>query len=73
MATFEVVDGQLTTRLTGQPSFVAHAASETVFFLRPVAAEIEFEIGADGAVTGMILRQGGQTIRAPRIEGEDAR
>jgi hypothetical protein len=68
-ATFELVDGRLRTQLTGQPPFFMYAASETVFFLRAVEAGIEFEVDESGEVTGMILRQSGRTIRAPRISG----
>ncbi|HSM03824.1 MAG TPA: DUF3471 domain-containing protein, partial [Longimicrobiales bacterium] len=67
VATFEVVDGQFRTQLTGQPSLPLYAASETVFFLRAVEAEIEFDVDESGTVTGMTLRQGGQTIPAPKI------
>jgi CubicO group peptidase (beta-lactamase class C family) len=70
VASFELVDGRLRTSLTGQPKLFAYPASETVFFLRAVAAEIEFEVDETGAVTAMTLRQGGQTIRAPRIGGD---
>ncbi|KPJ82046.1 MAG: hypothetical protein AMS19_07485 [Gemmatimonas sp. SG8_23] len=67
IATFEIADGRLRTRLTNQPSVYAYAASETVFFLRAVAAEIEFEIDEAGEVQAMILRQGGQTLRGARV------
>lgn len=67
VASFEVVDGQLRTQLTGQPSFTLYAASRTVFFLRAVEAEVEFTIDASGAATGMILRQGGQSLEAEKI------
>lgn len=67
IASFELVDGRLRTQLTRQPAFTVYAASETVFFLRAVEAEVEFEIDDSGAVTGMILRQGGQTMNAEKI------
>lgn len=67
IASFELVDGRLRSHVSGQPTFSVYAASETVFFLRAVEAEIEFDIDASGAVTGLTLRQGGQTMQAEKI------
>jgi CubicO group peptidase (beta-lactamase class C family) len=67
VATFERGDGFLTTQLTGQPPVRAYPASETRFFLRAVAAEIEFELDDAGEVVAMVLHQGGQTLRGERI------
>ena len=67
VATFTMRDGRLRTQLTGQPSFAVHAASDTVFFLRAVEAEIEFQFDESGAVTGMLLRQNGREVEAQRV------
>lgn len=69
-ASFDLVDGVLHTRLTGQPAFPLFSASETVFFLRVVEAEVEFQLNETGMVTGLILRQGGQTLHAPKVRDQ---
>lgn len=60
-------DGGLRTQLTGQPWVDLFAASETLFFIRVVAAELDFQIDDGGTVTSFILRQNGQTIPARKI------
>jgi CubicO group peptidase (beta-lactamase class C family) len=59
---------QLSVQLTGQPSFPAYASSETDFFLKVVEAAITFEKDASGAVTAVVLHQGGRDRRAPRVK-----
>jgi CubicO group peptidase (beta-lactamase class C family) len=58
----------LAIQATGQPKFPVFAESETVFFLKVVAAHVEFVI-EDGEVAALILHQGGASQRAARIEG----
>lgn len=48
----------LHVQATGQPKFPAFAESETKFFLKVVDAQVSFVI-EDGAVTSLILHQGG--------------
>ena len=67
IATFWLEDGRLRTQLTRQPPFAVYAASETVFFLRAVGAEMEFQVDDTGQITGMVLRQGGRTMEAPKV------
>jgi CubicO group peptidase (beta-lactamase class C family) len=67
VASFTVEEGQLFTELTGQPRIELFAASETVFFLRVVEAEFEFEVDESGIGSAVTLRQNGQTIRAQRV------
>jgi serine-type D-Ala-D-Ala carboxypeptidase/endopeptidase len=67
MVTLE--NGQLITQITGQQPLPIYAESETVFFPKLVAATIEFRKDAAGAVTGVVLGQGGQSITASRYAG----
>jgi hypothetical protein len=69
MATMIVsVEGnQLVSKLGAQAAVPLFAESATKFFPRVVEAEIEFELGADGKATALVLRQNGQQRRAPRL------
>lgn len=58
----------LYAQATDQPRFRLHAASPTRFFLREVEAEVEFTTDAAGAVTGMVLHQGGRASPGRRVE-----
>lgn len=58
----------LFVQATGQQKFRAYAASPARFFLRVVNAEIEFTRGDAGAVTGLVLHQGGQQTHGRRLE-----
>jgi CubicO group peptidase (beta-lactamase class C family) len=60
-------NNQLSEKLGPQPSFPIFPESQTLFFLKVVDAEIEFQKDATGAVTALILHQGGRDQRAPRI------
>jgi len=57
---------QLKAQLTGQPAFPIFAESETLFFYKVVEATLEFQKDANGAVTGVRLRQGPINSLAPR-------
>ena len=57
---------QLMTQATGQPKFPMFAESETKFFLKVVDAQVEFFRNEKGAVTHLILHQGGQDMKAQR-------
>jgi len=62
------LDGsQLSEKLGPQPMFPIFPESETIFFLKVVDAQIEFLKGANGAVTDLVLHQGGRDQKAPRI------
>ncbi len=58
---------RLYAQLTSQPRFPVFAESETVFFYKVVEAQITFETGEQGEVTGLVLLQGGVEHRARRI------
>jgi CubicO group peptidase (beta-lactamase class C family) len=61
------VDDRLYAQATGWPGFRLYASSETEFYLRVADAQIQFEVGDRGAVKGLVLRQGGQEFRGPRL------
>lgn len=63
------LDGdQFMTQATGQAALPIFAASEREFYLEAVDAQVTFEKDAAGAVTGMVLHQGGQDHRGKRID-----
>jgi CubicO group peptidase (beta-lactamase class C family) len=68
--TFSIVmtveDGQLMTQATRQPKFPLFAVSYTKFFLKVVDAQVEFFRDEKGAVTHLVLHQGGRDAKAPR-------
>jgi CubicO group peptidase (beta-lactamase class C family) len=59
-------DGHLMTQATGQSKIPIFAESATRFFPKVVDAEIEFTKDKSGAVTGLILHQGGRDMPGPR-------
>ena len=61
-----VEDGRLMTQITGQPQFELFAESETKFFLRVVEAQVEFFTDANGAVTHLVIHQGGRDTKATK-------
>jgi hypothetical protein len=61
-----VEDGRLMTQITGQPKLELFAESETKFFLKVVEAEAEFFVDASGAVTHLVIHQGGMDTKATR-------
>ncbi len=59
---------QLMTQATGQDKVEIFPESETRFFLKVVDAQIDFEKDAAGRATGLVLHQGGQDLKAKRID-----
>jgi hypothetical protein len=57
----------LHVQATGQPKLPIFAESETRFFLRAVDAQLTFVRDDAGAVTALILHQGGRDQRAERV------
>jgi CubicO group peptidase (beta-lactamase class C family) len=57
---------QLMTQGTGQGKLPVYAESDTKFFLKVVDAQIEFFHDDKGAVSYLILHQGGRDMKAPR-------
>jgi len=62
-----VEGNQLVSKFGAQSAVPLFAETATKFFPRVVDAEIEFELGADGKATALVLRQNGQQRRAPRL------
>ncbi len=58
--------GQLVCQVSGQDKVPLFAKSETRFFPKVVDAEIEFGTNGDGAVTYLVLHQGGRDMKAQR-------
>jgi hypothetical protein len=61
--TFRLDGNQLMTRATGQPEFPVFPESETKFFLKVVDAEVEFFRDDKGAVSYLLLHQGGHEMK----------
>ncbi|TPW15305.1 MAG: beta-lactamase [bacterium] len=58
----------LMAQATGQGKFEIFPESETRFFVTVVDAQIEFQKGNDGRMSGLTLHQGGASMTAPRIK-----
>jgi CubicO group peptidase (beta-lactamase class C family) len=56
------------TQATGQGPAEIFPESETKFFLKVVDGQVEFKTDASGAVTGMVLFQGGREIPGKKIK-----
>ena len=65
---FTARDGRLFTQATGQPEFEVFASKKDEFFLKVVDAQVSFQRGADGKVTGMVLHQNGRDLPGPRTK-----
>lgn len=59
---------KLFAQATGQPRFELFAESETKFFLEVVDAQVDFVRDAAGAVTGLVLHQGGRDVPGKKIK-----
>lgn len=66
--TVRLVGSSLMTQATGQPEIEIFPESATRFFLKVVDAQIDFQADASGAVTGLILHQGGQDVPGKKIK-----
>ncbi|MDT7779005.1 MAG: hypothetical protein QOC99_1517 [Acidobacteriota bacterium] len=58
----------LFAQATGQQEFEIFPESEKLFFLKVIDAQLEFQTGADGKVTGLILHQGGHDSPAKKVK-----
>jgi CubicO group peptidase (beta-lactamase class C family) len=65
--TVSVVDGRLMAQATGQPAFELFPERTDGFFLKVVDAQLTFNRDASGAVTGLVLHQGGNDLPARKI------
>ena len=64
-----VEDDQLMTQMTGQQKLPLFAESETRFFMKVVDAQVEFLKDAQGAITHLVIHQGGRDTKAQRKLG----
>jgi hypothetical protein len=53
--------------LTGQGAIELFPESETEFFCKAVKARVSFVKNSGGAVTGLVLHQGGADLNAPKL------
>ncbi len=63
----DLKDGQLYAALTGQPSFSIFAHAKDKLFYTVVDAQLDFERDDKGAVTGLVLHQGGEDHHGTRM------
>lgn len=66
--TVTVEGDKLMTQATGQPKVEVFPSSPTEFFLKVVDAQITFVKDASGAVTHLVLHQGGRDMPAKKIK-----
>jgi CubicO group peptidase (beta-lactamase class C family) len=59
---------KLMGQATGQAKLELNPVSETQFIVPSVNANVTFEKDSEGKVTGLVLIQGGQTIKAKKIK-----
>lgn len=64
-------DGGLKLQATNQPKFPLFAQSTTSFFMKVVDAEVNFEKNDQGAVSGLVLHQGGRDMKGRRLTAEE--
>jgi CubicO group peptidase (beta-lactamase class C family) len=58
--------GHLFAEVPGQPKFELFPTSETEFIAKIADIKLHFEVGADGAVTELVIHEGGQEIHAAK-------
>lgn len=66
-AVVTVENGHLQVQPTGQEKLTLYAEAPDEFFLRVVNAQVSFTRDASGAVTGLVLHQGGRDQPAPKV------
>lgn len=59
---------QLLVQLTGQPVIKFYPESKTRFFCRLVEAAVSFEADDNGQIARLVIHQGGQDLKAAKIE-----
>jgi hypothetical protein len=60
-------DGALYAQATDQPAFRLWPETQQDFFIKEVDAQVTFVREADKGVVALVLHQGGQDIRGPRV------
>ena len=64
----DLKDGVLHVQATNQPAFPVYPESDTTFFFKVVDAQIHFVKDAKGAVSKLILHQGGLEQTAKKVK-----
>ena len=68
LVTVEKKADGLTARLPGQTALAIYPQSETEFFYKLIMAEVVFTKDEKGKVKELVLKQGGQELRAAKLE-----
>ncbi|MFD2787536.1 serine hydrolase [Hymenobacter rubripertinctus] len=63
----KLVDGKMQAQATGQQAVEIFPSSAHRFFLKVADAEIEFQSGTDGNVTGLVLYQDGEKMPGKKV------
>ncbi len=61
--------GHLFAEVPNLPKFEIFPTSETDFFAKIADIKLQFEVGADGSVTELVIHEGGQEIHAAKVKG----
>jgi hypothetical protein len=59
--------GHLFVEVPNQPKFEIFPTSETDFFAKNGDIKLHFEVGTDGAVTELVIHEGGREIHASKV------
>jgi D-alanyl-D-alanine carboxypeptidase len=62
----------LVSHIAGQPDLLLYPEGGGKFFARTADVEVTFQTGADGQVSGAVVKQGGQQPLAKRIDAAEA-
>jgi hypothetical protein len=66
--TISEADGALFAQATGQSKLRLFASANDEFFFKVVDAQISFQRGADGKITGLVLHQNGRDAPATKAK-----
>ncbi len=64
----EMQNDHLFALASGQPPVQLHAATQNSFFIKEIAAQVQFDWNADGSVTGLTFSQAGNTMKGKKIK-----
>lgn len=64
----EVQNGRLIAQASGQPPVELHAETRNSFFIKEIAAQVVFNMKADGSVTDLTFFQAGNSMKGKKIK-----
>lgn len=64
----EMKDDRLFAKATGQPIVELFAEAENRFFIKEIAAQLEFNLGTEGTAESLVFSQGGNKIEGKRVK-----